>query len=185
MTLAQAKEQLALAGSSQDAHLTRLIAAARTWAETRTKRAIIRQRWRVTLDDFPPGAQELRLPKGLCLSVVSVAYRDTSGAWITLSGPSASPVGTGYEEDLDGHTAGILRPVFEDEWPDTASVNGAVRIEAWFGYGTAADDVPGDLRQAILYRLADLYDNRSETDGKWAGVADVMLTPYALLEPTA
>lgn len=182
VTTAQARAHLALEGSDFDAQLARLITAAREWAEGFTNRLFIAQRWQITWPAFPDGA--IDLPFGRCLSIQSVQYRDTEGAWQTLRGPTSSPQGTAYEEDLSGLTCGIIAPVLNGTWPTavTTSMLGALRVTATFGYESGASPqgsaVPADIRQAILCRLADMFLGKGPADEQWTTAAESLLAPY-------
>lgn len=182
VTLAEAKAHLALpaASTSQDTMVTALIKAARAHVESITNRALLQQTWLVSLDAFPTSFADraIRLPLGRCLSVTKIDYRDTDGAWQTMAGPAESPPGTAFEVDLYGQQAGIVTPAGSSMWPSVWPYGGAVRIEAVFGYGNDAASLPPDLRQAVLMRLADLYDGRSEAEG--GDVSALMAKPYSI-----
>ena len=183
VTLADAKAYLRLEDSSpanaDDAALATMISAAVEWAEGFTRRALITQTWAYTLPAFPVGAVEL--PLGRCLGVQSVAYVTDAGAVATLAGPSSSPAATvGFREDLNSDQGGQVMPLWGGDWPSTRDDEpSAVTITYRAGYGNAAA-VPAAIRQAILYRVADLYEHRGSQDGDWTGIAKSSLAPYVL-----
>jgi len=183
VTLTEAKEYLALplASTSQDSIVNSFIAAARAHIEAVTNRALLRQRWMVSIDSFPTAFadREIHLPLGRCLSVETLQYRDTNGDWQTEAGPAESPPGTMFEVDLYSQGAGIIRPAGSNVWPSTWTAGSAVRISATFGYGSARADLPPDLRQAVLVRIADLYEGRSEAEGA-SDVSALMAKPYKI-----
>lgn len=181
VSVQEAKDYLALAGTSQDTLIQSLISAARAHIEAITNRALLSQRWMITLNDFPVGFgdRDIHLPLGRCLSVESIQYRDTDGAWQTMAGPEESPPGTLFEVDLYGQACGIVRPSGSSMWPSTWTAGNAVRISGTFGYGAAPADLPPDLRQAVLVRVADLYDNRSDAEGA-SDVSALMARPYKI-----
>jgi len=63
-------------------------------------------------------------------------------------------------------------------WSDYADPV-AVEVEIEAGYGTTADDVPMQLRQAILLLLAQSYEHRdSETQPPLPMMVDALTMPY-------
>lgn len=180
----EARAQLAIDGTDFDTQIETAIGAATGWAEDRTNRRLIAQQWRVSYQGFPCGP--IRLPFGRCLSVAAVRYRDPAGDWHTMTGPSASPAGTDYEEELAGDTGGLLFPNFATRtWP--APAPGAlytVRVDATFGYVTGTESpavrIPDAIRQAILCRVTDIFEGRGPEDAKWTAAAETLLAPYAL-----
>lgn len=192
VSLSDAKAYLAIDSADHDALLALLIPGARSWAESYTNRALLSQRWRLTLDEFPVATADnprgaIELPMGRTLSVASVAYvPEAGGAAIALPGPGSSPVGTAWELESSSDGGGLLLPAYDTDWPDTrADTPGAVRIEFLAGYGTAATDVPPQIRAAILYRVADMFEQRGGADGQWTNIARTELAPFALRDQTA
>lgn len=163
------------------AHITRLITAARVWAETETRRAFIGQDWRLTMPSFPGALadQTIALPLGRCLAVRNVQYRDTGGDWRTLTGATGDTIGNDYDEDLNSTTAGEIYPFTGESWPFTQDARNAVRVLGRFGYGDLGD-VPADIKQAILLRLADMFEGRGPEDKKWTDAAKMVLAPYVI-----
>lgn len=157
------------------------IAAATAWAEGITRRAFIYQTWVMTLAAFPDGSGPIELPLGKAASIQRIEYITPDGAPASLYGPSASPAGTGYREYLGSHQTALLLPARGATWPATIDDEPAAVIVTFVaGYGAGPSTVPEPIRQAILYRLADLYDNRGSGDGTWTDVAAATLRPYAL-----
>ena len=191
VSLTEAKAYLAIDSSDHDALLASLIAGARSWAESYTNRALVSQRWRLTLDEFPVATADnprgaIELPMGRTLSVASVAYVPEAGGLVTLAGPGSSPAGTAWELESSSDGGGLLLPAFDTDWPDTrADTPGAVRIEFLAGYGPAATDVPPQIRTAILYRVADMFENRGGGDGQWTNIARSELGPFRLWDQPA
>jgi uncharacterized phiE125 gp8 family phage protein len=171
--------------SDDDALITDLIRTSRQWCEDFTRRAMLAQTWVLALDQFPVATRlnpkaDIILPKGRCLAVEWVKYRDAAGVEQTLTGPTSSPAGTGFQEDLMDDCGGRLRPAQGAAWPTTADVVNAVRIQFRCGYAQP-EQIPGQLVDAIRYRIASLYEGRGEQDTqKWQGVAEAFAQPYAL-----
>jgi uncharacterized phiE125 gp8 family phage protein len=157
------------------------IAAATAWAEGFTRRAFIHQTWKITLPAFPAGSDALELPLGKAASIQRIEYITPAGATMTMTGPSSSPAGAGFREYLASPQGSMLLPARGATWPATIDDEpAAVTVTFVAGYGAGPSTVPEPIRHAILYRLADLYDNRGSGDGTWTDVAAVTLRPYAL-----
>lgn len=153
VSLDDAKAQVSIIDdTSHDARLLRLIKAARLQAEAHTGMRALTQTVRLELDTFPTGAIDLAVYP--VASISSVQYDDTNNVQQTLV------LNTNYYSDITGMTPRIL-PV--DSWPDTKDGKpGAVRITMVCGY-TSADLVPEDFSQAVLMRLAELFDQTTES----------------------
>lgn len=153
VSLDDAKAQVSIIDdTSHDARLLRLIKAARLQAEAHTGMRALTQTVRLELDTFPDGAIDLAVYP--VASISSVQYDDTNNVQQTLA------LNAGYYSDITGMTPRLL-PV--DSWPDTKDGKpGAVRITMVAGY-TSADLVPEDFSQAVLMRLAELFDQTMES----------------------
>jgi uncharacterized phiE125 gp8 family phage protein len=185
LTVDEMRTYLRIDGTDEDATLTALIAGARDWCESFTRRALIQRTVDVVLDRFPPASKlkpkrEIVLPFGRALSVTSIAYIDTSGVLQTLTGPDASPAGTAFQQDLSDDYHGVIAPGYGLDWPETRDVLGAVKVRCTVGYGTAAE-IPAQLRDAMRFRIASLYEGRGEQDVKqWVGVDEALARPYQI-----
>lgn len=111
-------------------------------------RAIIEQKWRVTLDSFK---QTIRLPKSPLISVESIKYIDTDGILQTLAN-------TEYQVKTD-EVEGLVYPAYGKAWPSVRCEPGAIRIEFSAGFGAAAD-VPASIKNWILMAVATWYRQR-------------------------
>jgi len=180
ISLEEAKRHLRLAVTAGDASsyneedglLERLIATARGQAETSTGRALITQTWNLYLDAWPAGDFiEVPLPP-LVSATVTYRLEDDSGYDNTFSDVVVDTVREpGRITLLDGYT-----------WPteDLYTTN-AIKVTFIGGYG-GADDVPYEIKSAVLLMLSDLYENRGDvvvgtTIGK-NDAADMLLLPY-------
>lgn len=154
----ECKEQCRVDGDTEDAYINRLLRAARLLVEADTRRALIRQKWRLTLDGFPNW--EFCLPKPHLLDLaptmddpdLGIVYEDTSGADVTMDT-------TDYRLSSDDEPARITPPHF-GYWPITSEQVGNVRITFQSGYGDNPEDVPDGIKQAILFAVAHWYKNR-------------------------
>lgn len=154
VSLTEAKLHLRLDIDDDDTLVTALIQTAREEAEQLTRRALITQTWDLVMDDWP-ASDGITLPLGQLQSVTGVYYTDDNAVTYTLSS-SLYLVDT-YSEP------GRLRLKSGETWPSDslAAVNG-VRVRFVAGY-TSASMVPAPIRQAMLLRIGDLYENREDT----------------------
>lgn len=146
VSLDEAQAHLRVEGSEDGLLVERLIKAARQRVETVTWRALCTQTWDLVLDSFP---STIQLPKGTVSSIGSVTYYDSANVLRTLASDQ-------YLTDCDSIPARIA-PV--SSWPATYERPGAVRVRFVCGYGRA-EDVPEDLKQAILLLVGHFYENR-------------------------
>lgn len=137
----------------EDNYLYRLIQQATDEIEDMTNRALTRRTLKVYYDSWPDGeAFELPYPP-LSTSVDAVVrYKDADSSSITLSS-------TAYLMDAVSDPGRIVLDYNED-WPTVSLHNvNPISIQYLCGYpGSSA--VPERLKQAILIRVADRYENR-------------------------
>ena len=165
--LSEAKAHLRVDGTEDDAYINTLIAVTRRLCESYTNRSFITQTRTVTLDRFPfcttlnPYAA-IELPYGPVQTgpsgpSVAVEYLDADGALQTLE------LDTDYYVDVQGD---IARVRYVNGWPTTRNSYGAVTVTYTAGYGSDDQDVPEEIKQAMLMQIANLYENRQdEADG--------------------
>lgn len=171
VTLAEVKTRLRIDDATDDAGVTRLIAAATKYAESITRRAFVTQKWALTLDAFPCGSITLPLPP--LQSVEEISYIDSAGATVVL--PS-----TEYLVDKNG-MIGMIHRAYQKQWPTTREQPMAVTIKFTAGYGAAAA-VPSDLASALMLLVAH-WDQNREPVVVGTIVSSVPLSVESLLEP--
>lgn len=123
-----AEATLALrAGDDEDDFITRRIRAARETAEHSTGRALVTQTRELALPAFPYNKEldrvgeprdRILLPGRPLQSVVSIVYVDEDGVSQTLDSSK-------YQVDTDNDW---VRPAYDEEWPSTRDVDGAVLV---------------------------------------------------------
>jgi uncharacterized phiE125 gp8 family phage protein len=165
ISLTEAKEHCRVEGSDSDQFLARAILTARLRLEALTGRALITQTWKLTLDRF---LRAIEIPLPPCQAVTAIDYFDSNGRAQTVDLQTISIEGVG-----DAAPA-IVRPLPQTSWPATIDLPAAVSITFRSGYGDTADDVPEQLRTAILMHVAQQYDNRWITMAPGSGT---MATP--------
>jgi uncharacterized phiE125 gp8 family phage protein len=151
VTLAEAKAQLRITDTAQDALITGLIIVARKDCENELQRSLITQTWEIARDSFPEAIELLRGP---LQSVVSVKFDDLNGTEQTLD-----PIT--YRVDTYRLT-GWLLPDPDYSWPETRRHVNAVRVRYVAGYGLTAADVPEPILQWIKIRIAQLWEHREQ-----------------------
>jgi uncharacterized phiE125 gp8 family phage protein len=171
LTLVETKAFLRVEHDDDDAVIAALIAAARVHVEGMTRRALLLQTWRFTLDAWPPsGCFAPRI--GPLTTLVAARVHDASG--------EAHAIDT-EQFVIDSGANVIAAPCFAIPAPGRAKAG--LELDVICGFGAAAEDVPGDLRQALRMLIAHWYDNRVATgDGALApaGVR-ALLAPYRML----
>lgn len=170
VTLAEAKAHVRVDISTDDTLISALITAAREWCEAHTRRAFVRQTWKLTLDrlpgsvDYPEyvsfGDEPIELPRPPLFNFSSITYVDSAGTTQTLSG---------YRLDSESEPA-RLTPAYGETWPTTRDQMGAVTIiyEAGYpeGQGSPSDqttNVPQSVKQAILLLVGHWYEHRESS----------------------
>jgi uncharacterized phiE125 gp8 family phage protein len=171
LTLIEAKAFLRVDRGDDDAVIIALIAAARVHVEAMTRRALLAQTWRFTLDAWPKGGRFA--PRiGPLRELVAARVFDADGEAREIDPESFV---------VDAAANAIAAPCFALPAPGRAQVG--IVLDVLCGYGTDAGEVPADLRHAVRLLLAHWYDNRVATaDGAVvpAGVG-ALLAPYRML----
>lgn len=184
-----------------DGLLSAYIIRARHYAEEVTNRAILPQRWKLTLQNWP-GRDWTNTSSGLgysnidayyrynfielphaspLIAVDTFAYQDSGHVQYSLASP------TDYLVDSDREPARVVLP-YGQVWPtrvlDTAS---PIQIGYRAGY-LDAQSIPPPIIQAMLMLVAHWYENREAmvvgrtaqiaTEIRWA--PDELLWPYRI-----
>ena len=193
LSLPRAKLHIKVEPTDEDDNelISDFIRASRFWAEDYTHRKLVTQTWDLTFNQFPNGAGMFELPFGNSQQVVRIQYIDSAGATQTLTGPSTSPAGTDWQEDLSSDNGAIVAPPYNGSWPTARdSTPGAVTVRFVTGYGEP-NAIPEALVSALLFKLSDLYDVRGIADmavpqfpaipsGKLLATAEAIALPFVL-----
>lgn len=147
VSLAEAKAFLKVDDTAEDGLISTLIGAARLHVEGVTGKALLAQSWRMVLDDWPEGGV-VRLPVSPLVSVTGIAAIDESGGShdIALAQFLSEPDRLIVPPVVVGMPALRLRQGLE--------------IDYVAGFGTEPEDVPADLRQALLGLVAHWFEHR-------------------------
>jgi uncharacterized phiE125 gp8 family phage protein len=153
INLQEARAHLRLE-SGEDDYVAGLIAAARRYCEAFQNRAYVTQTWDLFLNAFPSGCIKVPLPP--LQSVASIKYKDSAGVLQTLES-------SGYLVDAFSEP-GLICYAYGKSWPTNYPEINSVQIRFVAGYGAAAD-VPPEIKQSILLKVADLYEHRGGDEG--------------------
>lgn len=110
-------------------------------------RCLITQSWELSLDGFPAF---IKLPLPPVQSITSITYDHPSGSSIILPESEYLLIGAGSDH-------AFVSPARGTSWPSAAPGPDAVRVEFVTGYGDDPEDVPAQIRAAILEMVADRY----------------------------
>ena len=149
VTLTDAKRHLRIEDSDSDQDLDRKIRAARRQVEGFLGRQLIQAKYTLFLDRF---SKEIELPFPPLVSIDQIRYVDEAGATQTLNPPF-----TIFATDINVEP-GLLYLAYDQTLPSTRIQRNAVEIDFTCGYGASTDDVPEDIRLAIMH-LAWHYDD--------------------------
>lgn len=136
--------------NTHDELLYQLILSARREVEQYTRKALITQTWRLSLDGFEES--KIYLPRPPLISVTSIQYDPETGSAVTLV------EGTDYEV-ITSSKPGYVMPVFNGVWPVARHYPDSVRITYTAGFGPEQSDVREEFRQLILGLVAFKFDN--------------------------
>lgn len=156
VSLDDAKAQLRLSHTDDDAHLTALIEAATSFVEEVTGRALITQTWRVETGDLR-ARDVLEVMPAPVQSISAINFTDRDGQ------PQAATVAD-FDLYADEDRT-FIRPAEGRAWPETAERPNATRVDYVVGYGDEASDVPRGLRIAIAMLVDFWFTRSSSLDG--------------------
>ncbi len=184
VTLAEARldRRLGALDTTFDSLLSALIATARFSAEATLGRALIKQQWLMTLDEFPSHGSvfsafagptsvagfmiigggvarlttgsRIELPFAPLISLDSISYVDQTGAEQVMD-PNDYLVSVAEEPAL-------VEPAWQKDWPQTRAQMEAVRVRFTCGYGEEPTDVPMGIKRWMLLRIGAMFENREE-----------------------
>lgn len=163
LSLAEAKAFMRVEHADDDDVIGALIAASRIHIEAQTRRALMTQSWRITLDAWPADGRLPIRPAPL-RELTSVRVYDSGGVAHAVDGQS-------FVVDTSASTL-VFAP-----WalPSPGRLAAGIEVDVVVGYGDAAADVPEPLRQAIRLLIAHWYENRG-----LAAVGTVTILPTTI-----
>lgn len=155
VSLAEAKQWLRLDESSEDDLLSALIVSARLTIETFTRRSLITQIWRMTLDSWPqPVSDNSTIAIPFAPFQRAIAIRVYGHADVTQTVSASAYLAPA----ADDHA----RIAFLTHPPEPGQKIDGIEIDIVVGYGDDATDAPEPLRRAILMLVAYWRENRGD-----------------------
>ena len=148
LSLSEAKQVLRVTHDDDDAVIAALIAAGRAHLEATTRRALMSQTWRVTLDAWPADGR-VRPRIGPLQTLQAARWFDAANNAHAIDGESFV---------VDKAADVIAAPPWA--LPPPGRSRAGLELDVVCGYGAAAADVPADLRQALRMLVAHWYDHR-------------------------
>jgi uncharacterized phiE125 gp8 family phage protein len=148
VSLAEAKAFLRVEHNDDDDVIETLASASRIHVETQTRRALITQAWRLSLDAWPEDGR---------VAVVPGPLQELNGALVfDFSGTAHAVDVQNFVRDV-GASALAFAP-----WavPAPGRIAAGIELDVTVGYGDAAANVPEPLRQAVRLLTAHWYENR-------------------------
>lgn len=150
ITVAQAKLFLRETNTDEDDYIAILISVARETVEDYTRRALLTQTWKLTMDAFPCN-MTIELERSPLVSVESVKYWPSDGGdQVTLDSGSYLVI-PGLVPGLVQFKNSVIQ-----KWPETFSRGDAVEISFTAGSATC----PLRAVQAIYMTVSNWYENR-------------------------
>ncbi|MBU1176410.1 MAG: head-tail connector protein [Alphaproteobacteria bacterium] len=151
VTLAEAKAFLRVDGTDEDPFIQTLIAAARLHTESVSGRAMITQSWRVLVDQWPAD-RKLRLPVAPLKTLSEIRTYDADGEPTILALAEFQP-------ESGTAPAHLVVPSMVADMPALRQYNG-IEIDYVAGFGDAPENVPEDLRHAVLTLVGYWFEHR-------------------------
>jgi len=148
--------------------LDRLIKAATSWCEEYLNRQLITATWANFYNIFD---EPLKVYYPPVQSIAFLEYKNDQGAVKAV--PSVDFV---FDNTVDPAEISLAAG---KTWPSSLEdeVN-VIEVQAKCGYGDTPDDIPEDIRVAILMKVAGMYENRTAGKETEVSAAENLLKPY-------
>ena len=165
LSLEGLKQALRVDHTDDDVVLATYLTAAREWVERRIQRKIALETWELVIDYFPEN--EIMLPFGPVVSIVSIKYDDTLGFEQTIS-----------PDDYELDNTNPIPWVFSDSgWPtNTFDSFNAVRVRFVAGF-EAPQEAPHPMVAAVTLKTKEFYDGENTT----AAVDNLLMNYYTMV----
>jgi uncharacterized phiE125 gp8 family phage protein len=171
ITIEQARQQVRVDSTDDDAYLSSLIVAARVHIENYTGLVLTPREVVETARDL---GRWIDLGSWPVREITSIAYADVLGA--------DQPLGDAFWWAMKGRRPVRIRPKGAG-WGVPGSWCGQptpVTITVQAGFATP-DDVPAPVRQAMLLMIDGWYSNRGDTDADTPAPVAALLRSYRLM----
>lgn len=114
-------------------------------------RCLVAENWDLHLEYFLP---VIELPLPPLLDLYAVEYFDSEGDIHEV------PLSHLYVTGIGANCRAEISPMPGRSWPGTGRMPYPVRVSFCCGYGETSEDVPAQIKQAVLERVAGLYEYR-------------------------
>ena len=151
ITVDEAKIHLRVDGTDEDTYIASLIKVATSLCEAYAGLSFITRTRTIKVDSFY--GKDLILPYGPVTAITSIEYVDSDDASQTIDSGD-------YTLDM---SSGMAKVRVTESWPYTNLTLNNVVITYVAGRATAAD-VPEIVKQAIKATVANLFENRGESE---------------------
>lgn len=163
-TLAEVKNFLQIDDfEDDDGLITALIEAVRTDTEEYLNKCLIQTTIQEYYSVFDA---KMFLSLNPVLSIDEIIYTDQNGTSQTLAT---------YQSDLISEPAFFASAVNASFPAVQSNTVNPIRVTYKSGFGTTADDIPKNIKQAMLLMIRDNYDNRENPVRKMRTAAQLML----------
>jgi len=164
VTLTEVKAHLRVDHANDDDYINNLIIVAVDYTENITGRSLIEKTYDTYLDAFPASDNcPIYIDAPPLISITSIKYYDDADVEQTWSSAE-------YVVDTDQMYKDKVYPDRNYSWPAARIFPKAVHIEYVAGYEDSAaspvdlaDNIPLEIKQAILLLIGHLYENREST----------------------
>lgn len=151
VTIEEARAQCRVDDDFEDAMISVYMKAARSRVETFLRRSLIERTLTYRLSCL---SDPIRLRQGPVSEVLSVNYTGRDNQSHVLPADQ-------YKLVRDREPPAIVER-YGVVWPLTLDEPDVVAVDYVAGYGDEADDIPADIRVAILLLIGHLYENRED-----------------------
>lgn len=155
VTADEVKEWARIDGIDEDNFLESVITSVRKLVEKYICRALISQKIELVMDYWP--GKVIELPYSPVISIDSVVTLDEDDTATTYSSDNYYLQSTGGPDKL------IIKQDSTNPENENRDYSG-FKITYYAGYGTAADDVPQTIKDAIKMWVSEVYENRIMSD---------------------
>ena len=160
LTVTEVAEHLRIDADAEYSYLESLIGDAREEFERETGRQLMTQTWVASLGSFPEDDEPIVLPLPPLLSIEEISYLDSDGvSQIWDPGEYVVSVYLGSRA-----TRGRIVPAVGYSYPSTQSGGDAVQISFTAGYGTSPNDIPRDIKRALLLLVTHHFLHRQSPE---------------------
>lgn len=171
VTVAEAKLHAHIDHSVQDAIIASWIKSGRVQAEAYQRQAYISRIIEMSFDDFP--CSPIEIPYFPLVQLISIKCYDSANVETVLYYEGYNPVTTTEEGGVEPSTnsdfiidingnPGRISLAYNKSWPSvTLRPIDAVRVRFAVGYGLDSEDVPENVRDAIMLYCTYRNENRA------------------------